>query len=78
LRIEKSQQEMISLQKVMLDKQDQMFEKQDHMVHLQQDTVDEIKGLRKDSANYLDREFTEIKKKLTAIENALTREGIQV
>ncbi len=92
LRIEKSQQEMISLQKVMLDKQDQMLEKQDemlntqgkmlekqdHMIHLQQDTVDEIKGLRKDSANYLDREFTEIKKKLTAIENALTREGIQV
>jgi acylphosphatase len=120
LRIEKSQQEMISLQKVMLDKQDQMLdkqdkmldkqdqmldkqdkmleqqdkmlekqdemlytqgrmlEKQDHMIHLQQDTVDEIKGLRKDSANYLDREFTEIKKKLTAIENTLTREGIQV
>lgn len=71
LRIEESQ-------KAMVDKQDKMLEKQDHMIHLQQDTVDEIKGFRKDSADYLDREFTEIKKKLNAIEAALTREGIQV
>ena len=85
LRIEESQNEMITLQKTMLDKQDQMIEKQDQMVgkqdqmiHIQQDTVDEIKGFRKDSANYLKTEFSEIKKKLQAIENALSREGIRV
>ncbi|MCZ2416476.1 MAG: hypothetical protein LC132_02835, partial [Burkholderiales bacterium] len=72
------QDKMLEKQDEMLYTQGRMLEKQDHMIHLQQDTVDEIKGLRKDSANYLDREFTEIKKKLTAIENALTREGIQV
>jgi acylphosphatase len=71
LRIEESQKEMVSLQKIMLDKQDQM-------IHLQQDTVDEVKGLRRDSASYLEKEFSEIKKKLIAIETALTREGIQV
>ena len=77
-RIEESQKAMLDKQDKMLDKQDKMLEKQDHMIHLQQDTVDEIKGFRKDSADYLDREFTEIKKKLNAIEAALTREGIQV
>ena len=92
LRIEESQNEMISLQKTMLGKQDQMLEKQDQMIgkqdqmlgkqdqmiHIQQDTVDEIKGFRKDSANYLETEFSDIKKKLQAIENALSREGIRV
>ncbi len=85
LRIEKSQNEMISLQKTMLEKQDQMLNKQDQMlwkqdqmIHIQQDTVDEIKGFRKDSANYLETEFLDIKKKLQAIENALSREGIRV
>jgi len=78
LRIEESQNEMISLQKTMLSKQDQMIGKQDQMIHIQQDTVDEIKGFRKDSANYLETEFSDIKKKLQAIENALSREGIRV
>ena len=55
-----------------------MLDKQDQMIHLQQDTVDEVKGLRRDSASYLEKEFSEIKKKLIAIETALTREGIQV
>lgn len=69
---------MLGKQDQMLSKQDQMLGKQDQMIHLQQDTVGEIKGLRKDSVNYLESEFSEIKKKLNAIENALTREGIQV
>ncbi|MCA1914830.1 acylphosphatase [Methanospirillum hungatei] len=85
LRIEEAQHEMISLQKTMLTKQDQMLhkqdqmiEKQDQIIHIQQDTVDEIKGFRKDSTNYLETEFSDIKKKLQAIENALSREGIRV
>ena len=85
LRIEEAQHEMISLQKTMLTKQDQMLhkqdqmiEKQDQMIHIQQDTVDEIKGFRKDSANYLETEFSDIKKNLQAIENALSCEGIRV
>ena len=85
IRIEESQHEMIQLQKTMLDKQDkmldkqdQMLHKQDQMIHIQQDTVDEIKGFRKDSAHYLETEFSDIKKKLNAIENALTRAGIEV
>ncbi len=62
----------------MLEKQDQMLGKQDQMISLQHDTVDEIKGLRKDSANYLEIEFSEIKKKLHSIENALNKMGIEV
>lgn len=58
--------------------QNEWLKKQDQMLHLQHDTVDEIRGLRSDSGNYLEREFTEIKQKLHAIENALNREGIQV
>lgn len=71
IRIEESQHEMIQLQKTMLDKQDKMLEKQDkmlhkqdQMIHIQQDTVEELKGFRKDSAHYLENEFSDIKKKL--------------
>jgi len=55
-----------------------MLDKQDQMIHIQQDTVDEINGFRKDSSNYLETEFSDIKKKLQAIENALSCEGIRV
>ena len=55
-----------------------MLDKQDQMIHIQQDIVDEINGFRKDSSNYLETEFSDIKKKLQAIENALSREGIRV
>ncbi|OQA55404.1 MAG: hypothetical protein BWY45_02236 [Euryarchaeota archaeon ADurb.Bin294] len=55
-----------------------MLDKQDQMIHIQQDIVDEINGFRKDSSNYLETEFSDIKKKLQAIENALSCEGIRV
>jgi acylphosphatase len=54
------------------------LEKQDQMLDMQQDTVEEIKGLRKDSKSYLEVEFSEIKKKLQSIENALNEHGIKV
>jgi len=62
----------------MLDKQDQMMNKQDQMLNLQHETVEEIKGLRKDSGEYLQDEFKEIKKKLHNIEDALVKAGIEV
>ena len=39
-----------------------MLDKQDQMIHIQQDTVDEINGFRKDSSNYLETEFSDIKR----------------
>ncbi len=62
----------------MLQKQGQMLDKQDQMISIQHETVDEIKGLRKDSSNYLEIEFSEIKRKLHSIETALNEIGIKV
>lgn len=45
---------------------------------IQKETLEKIKGFRKDTSNYLEHEFEEIKRKLNAIENALSREGITV
>lgn len=61
-----------------MEKQDQMLGKQDGMISLQHDTVVEIKGLRKDSESYFEKEFSEIKRKLHSIENALNEMGIKV
>ncbi|MDG6249266.1 hypothetical protein [Methanocalculus sp.] len=38
----------------------------------------EVREFRKDAKSYLDDEFREIRKKLTSIEDALARAGIQV
>lgn len=62
----------------MLEKQDQMLIKQEQGLELQHETIQEIRGLRKDSANYLEAEFSHIKQKLQKIEDALSREGIAV
>lgn len=61
-----------------LEKQDQMLGKQDEIISLQHDTVVENKGLRKDSESYFEKEFSEIKRKLHSIENALNEMGIKV
>jgi len=73
-----NQDQMLIKQDQLLDKKDQMLGNQDQMISLQHETVDEIKGLRKDSANYLGAEFSEIKKRLHSIENALNSMGIKV
>ncbi|HIJ05871.1 MAG: Acylphosphatase-like protein [Methanomicrobiales archaeon 53_19] len=62
----------------MLDKQDRMLDKQDQMLEIGRETKEEIVGLRKDTGKYLEDEFREIKKKLSSIEDALVRAGIQV
>ncbi|MCA1915780.1 acylphosphatase, partial [Methanospirillum hungatei] len=72
------QDQMLNKQDQMLNKQDQMLGKQDEMISLQHETVDEIKGLRKDSKSYLDKEFSEIHKRLHSIENALNDAGIKI
>ncbi|QVV90500.1 acylphosphatase [Methanospirillum sp. J.3.6.1-F.2.7.3] len=77
LSLEK-QDQMLEKQDLMLGKQDQMLGKQDEMISLQHDTVEEIKGLRKDSESYFEKEFSEIKRKLHSIENALNEMGIKV
>ena len=61
-----------------LVKHGQMLEIQDSQMSIQKETLEEIKGFRKDTSNYLEHEFEEIKRKLNAIENALSREGITV
>ena len=63
---------------VSLQKQDQMLVKQDQMLNLQYEVVDEVKGLRGDFKTYLDTEFSDIKRKMQSIEDALNRAGIQV
>jgi len=54
------------------------LEKQDQMLQIGIETKEEITGLRKDTGKYLNDEFAEIKKELTAIKGALARAGIQV
>ena len=79
------QHTMLDKQDQMLDKQDQglrlrhtMLDKQDQMLQIGIETKEEILGLRKDTGEYLDDEFKEIKKELAAIKGALARAGIQV
>ena len=72
------QDQMIEKQDQMIGKQDQMIGKQDDMISVQHETVDEIKGLRKDSKSYLEKEFSEIHKRLHSIENALNDAGIKI
>lgn len=72
------QDQMLDKQDRMLDKQDQMLDKQDQMLDIGRETKEEIVGLRKDTGKYLEDEFREIKKKLSSIEDALVRAGIQV
>lgn len=69
---------LIEMMHTSLDKQDQMLGKQDDMISLQHETVDEIKGLRKDSKSYLEKEFSEINKRLQSIETALNDAGIKI
>jgi acylphosphatase len=78
LSIKSSQEQMLVKQDQMLNKQDQMLDKQDKMILLQMETVDEVKGFRKDSGTYFEIEFSEIKRKLHSIENALNEMGIKV
>ncbi len=61
-----------------LEKQDRMLDKQDQMLEIGRETKEEIVGLRKDTGRYLEDEFREIKKKLSSLEDALVRAGIQV
>lgn len=72
------QDRMLQKQDQMIGKQDQMLGKQDDMISVQHETVDEIKGLRKDSKSYLEKEFSEIHKRLHSIENALNDAGIKI
>ena len=72
------QDQMLQKQDQMIGKQDQMLGKQDDMISVQHETVDEIKGLRKDSKSYLEKEFSEIHKRLHSIENALNDAGIKI
>ncbi|RQD81806.1 MAG: acylphosphatase [Methanocalculus sp. MSAO_Arc1] len=59
-------------------KMDTSLDKQDQMLEIGRETKEEIVGLRKDTGHYLEDEFKEIKKKLSSIEDALVRAGIQV
>ncbi len=72
------QDQMLNKQDQILEKQDQMLEIQDSQMSIQKETLEEMKGFRKDTTNYLENEFEMIKRKLNAIENALSREGITV
>ncbi len=77
-RMLEKQDQMLEKQDQMIGKQDQMLGKQDDMISVQHETVDEIKGLRKDSKSYLEKEFSEIHKRLHSIENALNDAGIKI
>lgn len=68
----------LNLHNMTLEKQDRMLDKQDQMLEIGRETKEEIVGLRKDTGRYLEDEFREIKKKLSSLEDALVRAGIQV
>ena len=69
--IDRKMDQSLKLHNMTLDKQDQMLE-------IGRETKEEIVGLRKDTGKYLENECREIKKKLSSIEDALVRAGIQV
>ncbi len=67
---------MLEKQDKMLEKQDMMLEKQDRMITLQEDTLHEVRGLRSDMQEYMDRRFARIENEIAEIKRALKELGV--
>ncbi len=67
--------ENLSVGKMMLEKQDKMLEKQDRMLETQDETLGEIRGMRSDLHDHLERRFARIEDEIVEIKRAIKELG---
>ena len=74
LMIEK-QDQMIDKQDQMIDKQDQMIDKQDQMIEKQDETLGEIRGMRSDLQEYMEKRLSRIEGEIVEIKRSIRELG---
>ena len=73
--IDIKQDKMLEKQDQMLGKQDQMVEKQNTVIGLQIETLNEIKGVRKDFQKTFTEELIEIRGEIRELRTAMMQAG---
>jgi len=66
---------MLEKQDRMLDKQDQMIDKQDQMLEKQDETLGEIRGMRSDLQEYMERRLSRIEEEIVEIKRSIRELG---
>jgi len=66
---------MLEKQDKMLEKQDRMLEKQDQMLEKEDETLGEIRGMRSDLHDHLERRFARIEDDIVEIKRAIKEMG---
>jgi len=69
------QDKMLEKQDKMLEKQDKMLEKQDMMLEKQDETIGEIRGMRSDLHDHLERRFARIEEDIVEIKRTIKEMG---
>jgi acylphosphatase len=69
------QDRMLEKQDAMLEKQDQMLEKQDAMLEKQDEAIEELRGVRSDLREHMDKRFARIEGEIAEIKRAIRELG---
>ena len=67
--------ESLAVGKMMLEKQDQMIEKQDRMLEKQDETLGEIRGMRSDLQEYMEKRLSRIEGEIVEIKRSIRELG---
>ncbi len=67
--------ESLAVGKMMLEKQDQMIEKQDRMLEKQDETLGEIRGMRSDLQEYMEKRLSRIEEEIVEIKRSIRELG---
>ena len=67
--------ENLSVGKMMLEKQDRMLDKQDQMLEKQDETLGEIRGMRSDLQEYMERRLSRIEEEIVEIKRSIRELG---
>jgi len=69
------QDRMLDKQDQMLEKQDRMLDKQDQMLEKQDETLGEIRGMRSDLQEYMERRLSRIEEEIVEIKRSIRELG---
>jgi acylphosphatase len=72
LQLSKGIESILRIEKI----QGNMLEKQDRMLEPQTDTLDEVRGMRSDLRDYMDRRFARIESEIAEIKRAMRELGV--
>ncbi|HQI67485.1 MAG TPA: acylphosphatase [Methanothrix sp.] len=67
--------ENLSVGKMMLEKQDRMLDKQDQMLEKQDETLGEIRGMRSDLQEYMEKRLSRIEEEIVEIKRSIRELG---